>query len=194
MTSLNAYLDQKRTAFRRIKAKALEPDAAPHPLTARVTAEGRSGVRRIRIRDFQIISDSGPDFAGYDLGPSSPEIQLGVLGSCVTHVTLIQAADRGVPLDSLSVEVSAEIDPRAGKPGFEHIPVWPQNIRYTLDIVSPAPPEVIAALHEQVEKVCPILNLIRNPQVIAGAVKLRSVETDAPRDVAVAEAGQEAAQ
>lgn len=137
---------------------------------------------------------SGPDFAGYDLGPSSPEIQLGVLGSCVTHVTLIQAADRGVPLDSLSVEVFAEIDPRAGKPGFEHIPVWPQNIRYTLDIVSPAPPEVIAALHEQVEKVCPILNLIRNPQAITGAVKLRAVETDTPRDIAIAETGQEAAQ
>ena len=30
----------------------------PMTLTARVRAEGRSGIRRIRIRDFQVISDS----------------------------------------------------------------------------------------------------------------------------------------
>ena len=42
---------------------------APTVLSASVKAEGRSGVRRIRIRDFQIISDSGPDFAGYNSGP-----------------------------------------------------------------------------------------------------------------------------
>lgn len=172
MTSLNEYLAQKRVAFQAIKARASAPDAAPRPFSASVTAEGRSGVRRIRIRDFQVISDSGPEFAGYNLGPSSPELQLGVLGSCVTHVTLIQAADRGVPLDSLSVDVSAEIDPRAGKPGFEHIPVYPQNIRYTLNIVSTAPEQDIAALHEAVERVCPILNLLKHPQSITSEVNL----------------------
>jgi uncharacterized OsmC-like protein len=170
MSTLNEYLAQKRVAFQTLKKRASAPDSGPRPLTARVVAEGRSGVRRIRIRDFQILSDSGPDFAGYDLGPSSPEIQLGVLGSCVTHVTLIQAADRGVPLDQLSVEVFGEIDPRAGKPGFAHIPVYPQNLRYALTIVSSAPAEEIAALHEAVERVCPILNLLKHPQEIRATV------------------------
>jgi uncharacterized OsmC-like protein len=176
MTTLNEYLTEKRQAIATRRAKINAHGAAPHTLAARVSAEGRSGVRRIRIRDFQVISDSGPDFAGYNLGPSSPELQLGVLGSCLTHVFLIQAADRGVPLDSLAVEVSGEMHPRAGQPGFEHIPVYPHNIQYTLHIQSPASTDEIAALHEAVERACPILNLLANPQQIAGRVEHRASE------------------
>ena len=100
-----------------------------------------------------------------------PELQLGVLGSCLTHVFLIQAADRGVPLDALEVEVSGQIDPRGGQPGYEHIPVYPHDIAYTVHIASPASDEEIAALHEAVERACPILNLLANPQQIAGRIE-----------------------
>src|SRR5437867_13351428 len=115
MTDLNHYLTEKRAAVRARNARVAAGDAQPLTLSARVSAEGRSGVRRIRIRDHQVISDSPPDFAGYNLGPSSPELQLGVLGSCVTHILLIQAADREIAIDSLEVEVSGRIDPR-GRP------------------------------------------------------------------------------
>jgi uncharacterized OsmC-like protein len=172
MSTLRAYLDQKREAIlaRRAKAAAADGQPAPHRLNATVRAEGRSGVRRIRIRDFQLLSDSPPDFAGYDFGPSSPELQIGVLGSCLTHIFLIQAADRQVPLDSLEVDVTAEIDPRAGKPGFEPIPIYPHNIQYTVRLESPASPEAIAELHQAVERACPILNLLLNPQAITGTI------------------------
>jgi uncharacterized OsmC-like protein len=171
MSLLREYLVQKRAALlaRRERAQATPP--APQMLTARVRAEGRSGIRRIRIRDFQILSDSGPDFAGYDLGPSSPEMQLGVLGSCLTHVFLIQAADREVALDAIEVEVTGEMDGRAGRPGFEHVPIYPHNIAYTVHIDSPASDAALAELHAAVERACPILNLLLNPQAIAGRVE-----------------------
>lgn len=170
MSTLREYLEQKRKALlaRREAAAANPPE--PRELSARVRAEGRSGVRRIRIRDFQVVSDSGPDFAGYDLGPSSPELQLGVLGSCLTHVFLIQAADQQVALDAIEVEVSGRMDPRAGQPGFEATPIYPHDIRYTVRLESPAPPEEIAELHAAVERACPILNLLANPQRIEGAI------------------------
>lgn len=96
MTTLNDYLAQKRDAWHaKQQAARNDPDFKATPLKATVRALGRSGVREIRIRDFQVISDSPPDFAGYNLGPASPELQLGVLGSCLTHITLIQAAERG---------------------------------------------------------------------------------------------------
>jgi uncharacterized OsmC-like protein len=175
MSTLNEYLAQKRAAILARRAKNF---TEPSRIKARVSAEGRSGVRRIRIRDFQVISDSGPDFAGYNLGPSSPELQLGVLGSCLTHVFLIHAADRGVPLDSLEVEVSGQLDPRAGRPGFEQIPVYPHNLSYTVHITSPASSEEIAALHEAVERACPILNLLLNPQQISGTIALTTSEVE----------------
>lgn len=54
------------------EAQQTDPLTEPHKLRARTKAEERSGVRRIRIRHHQILSDSPPDFAGYDLGPASP--------------------------------------------------------------------------------------------------------------------------
>jgi uncharacterized OsmC-like protein len=175
MTTLNEYLGQKREAIIARNARVAAGDAGAKTLTARVSAEGRSGIRRIRIRDFQVISDSEADFAGYDLGPSSPELQLAVLGSCLTHTFLIQAAALGVPLDSLELEVTGTIDPRAGSPGFEAVPIYPHGIRYTVSIDSPAAPAEIESLREAVERNCPILNLLRQPQAIAGEIKLRSV-------------------
>ena len=102
--------------------------------------------------------------------PVRRSLQLGVLGSCLTHIFLIQAADRQVPLDSLEVEVSGQQDGRAGKPGFEHIPVYPHNIHYTVHVTSSAPDAELAELHAAVERVCPILNLLVNPQQISGSI------------------------
>ncbi|MER6581659.1 OsmC family protein [Nonomuraea sp. NPDC001023] len=167
MSTLREYLSHKRAA---LLARREAPAGGPVPLHAHVTAEGRSGIRRIRIRDFQIISDSGPDFAGYDLGPGSPELQAGVLGSCVTHIFLIKAAELEVPIDSLEVDVRAEYDPRAQLPGDQGVPVYPHNFRYEVQIGSPASDEQLAELHAEVERVCPILNLIRNPQEISGSI------------------------
>ncbi len=171
-STLREYLLQKREAIlsRRAATAAGDGPPSPHILKANVKAEGRSGVRRIRIRDHQILMDTPSDFAGYDFGPGSPELQLGVLGSCLTHIFLIQAADREVPLDSLEVDVTAEMDFRAGRPGFESTPVYPHNINYTVRLESPASPEEIAGLHAAVERVCPVLNLLLNPQSVTGTI------------------------
>ncbi|QNB08880.1 OsmC family protein [Herbaspirillum frisingense] len=183
MTSLNHYLSEKRSAVLAREALIDAGNAGPTQLAARVTAEGRSGVRRIRIRDHQVISDSPPDFAGYNLGPSSPELQLGVLGSCVTHIFLIQAAHRQVAVDSLEVEVSGRIDPRGGRPGHEDIPIWPHDIGYVVHLESPAPAADVQALFEAVEATCPILNLLKNPQQIRAELRHRQTEAaDTPGD------------
>lgn len=187
MSNLNEYLAQKRQALIERREKAKANGTGPNILRATAKAEGRSGVRRIRIRDFQIISDSGPDFAGYDLGPSSPELQLGVLGSCLTHVFLIQAADREVPLNSLEVEITAQIDPRSGQAGYEDVPVYPQNISYTVHIDSPVSEEEISALHEAVERACPILNLLINPQQIHGTIAHNTLDKTGPEAPAASE-------
>ena len=89
MSTLNEYLGQKRTALLARRAKVEAGESSVAEFTAHVAAEGRSGIRHIQIRQHHVISDSKYDFAGYDLGPGSPELQLGVLGSCLTHIFLI---------------------------------------------------------------------------------------------------------
>ncbi|MCX6048185.1 MAG: OsmC family peroxiredoxin, partial [Chloroflexi bacterium] len=71
MSSLKEYLGQKREALLALRAKAKAGNGEPNILKAQVKAEGRSGIRHIRIREHHVISDSPYDFAGYNLGPSS---------------------------------------------------------------------------------------------------------------------------
>lgn len=170
MSHLNEYLAEKRAAVLARSAAVAAGTAQPAHLKAHVRAEGRSGVRRLRIREHQVISDSPPDFAGFNLGPSSPELQLGVLGTCVTHIFEIQAALLQVPLERLEVDVRGRIDPRAGTPGHESTPIWPHDIRYEVQVASPASDEELATLFDAVERNCPILNLLRNPQQIQGTL------------------------
>jgi len=172
LSTLIEYLDQKRRALLERRARIADGRLGPVSLKASATAEGRSGVRRIRVRDFQVLTDSPPDFAGYDLGPNSPELQLGVLGSCLNHSYLIEAAALEVPIDSIEVEVEAVLDPRALSIGFESTPVYPQNISYVVKIESSASETRIEQLRAAVERACPILNLLKNPQTIAGRVAL----------------------
>ncbi|MGO9418267.1 OsmC family protein [Roseiarcus sp.] len=174
MSTLIEYLAQKRQALLDRRRRIADGSLGPVPLKARATAEGRSGVRRIRIRDFQVVTDSPPDFAGYDLGPSSPELVLGALGSCLNHSYLIQAAALDVPIEVIEVEVEAFIDPRAGSSGYEATPVYPQNISYVVKIESPASAADIQRLRDNVETACPILNLLKNPQTIAGRLDDRA--------------------
>lgn len=168
--SLNDYLFHKRSAVLARQQRIADGTARAVPLHAHVSAEGRSGIRRLRIREHQILSDSPYDFAGFNLGPSSPELQLGVLGTCVTHIFEIQAALLEVPLDSLEVDVRGTIDPRGGKPGHESTPIWPHDIHYEVRVTSEASDAQLAQLFAAVEQSCPILNLLRNPQSIAGKV------------------------
>lgn len=172
MTSLNEYLGQKRAALHSRRARVKTGELGPVTLAAQAQAEGRSGVRRIRIRDFQVISDSPPDFAGYNLGPSSPELLLGALSSCLTHTYLIHASDQEVPLEHVQAEVTAQIDPRGGSEGNEHIPVYPHDIAYTITLVSLADAEAVARVTAAVEQFCPILNLLKRGTTVTGTVRL----------------------
>ena len=95
-----------------------------------------------------------------------------LLGECVADPRLgaIQAALLQVPLERLEVDVRGRIDPRAGTPGHESTPIWPHDIRYEVQVASPASDEELATLFEAVERNCPILNLLRNPQQIQGTL------------------------
>lgn len=172
MSDLQNYLVRKRASLLARRAGIERGEITIHPITTHARAEGLSGIRRIRIRDFQIVSDSPASFAGYDLGPGSPEILLGSLSSCLVHTWLIHAADQQVPLDALEVKVTGQLDARAGRPGFEQVPVYPHDITYRVDVTSPADRGAIDAVDQAVQRLCPVLNLLIRATDVRGVVKL----------------------
>ncbi len=167
MTPLRDYLTEKLAAVEAMRHRTDE-----HlDIKATVTAEGRSGIRRVRIREHQVISDAARTLAGYDLGPTAPELQLGALGSCLTHTFLIQAALAGIPIDAISVDVIGTVGLRGGQTGPDEPPVVPQDLVYTAAIDSPATPEELDTLRLAVERACPLYLLLTSPVTITGAVR-----------------------
>jgi hypothetical protein len=65
--SLTDYLGRLRSALLALKDRPEQQQ--PLKLTATSTAESRSGVRRLRIRNFQLLSDGARPTAEYNLGP-----------------------------------------------------------------------------------------------------------------------------
>ncbi len=76
------YLRQKAESLR-AAAGARPSDADWHEsVSATCVADDLTGVRKLRIRDWQFIGDSGPSFGGWSLGPSSPELLCGIISTC----------------------------------------------------------------------------------------------------------------
>ena len=169
MSGLHGYLAEKREAVRAHREAGERGERSPllHQ-RATTTVEGRTGVRRIRVDEFSVAMDSGP--GGYSLGPSSQELLLGAVSSCLSHSFLINAAVLEVSLDEIEVEVTATQDERAGSPSFEDVPVYPSDVAYVVRITSHADPDDIRILHEAVQRSCPLLNLVRAGQPVTGYV------------------------
>jgi organic hydroperoxide reductase OsmC/OhrA len=143
-------------------------EVGPNTYSATTTAEGRSGVRRVRIRDFQVITDSKAELIGYDLGPNAPELLLGALSACLNHYFLTHAALLDIPLDHLAVTASATQDPRAGTAGHEDTPFYPFDIKYEVSVDSPASDDRLAELHAAVASSCALSNLLQRANTLTG--------------------------
>jgi uncharacterized OsmC-like protein len=161
--SLQIYLNNKAKAMAAAARAGGAGNSFRETVSAECSASDLTGVRRVRIRDFQLVSDSGPAFGGFGLGPSSPELLLGVLASCLTHTYLIGAARQGIALDAVRVRFEAENNDAAFL-GLETAdPPYPFNIRAQVRVESPASAEAIAALHAYAASNCPLTRLVREP-------------------------------
>ena len=163
MTGLRDYLIDKAATIRALAASKPNAPDWRETVSATCTADDRTGVRKLRIRDWQIIGDSGPGFGGFSLGPSSPELLCGVISTCLTHTYEIGACLRGVPLDRIEVRVTAENnDCRFGGLETEDPPV-PFNLTANVRFEAPdANAEQLSDLHAWASANCPLTNLIRN--------------------------------
>lgn len=159
---LRAYLAAKHAA---IQAQSARP-ATPTAIHAKVTAESRSGVRRLRIGptgEYQYISDSGRNYAGYNLGAGSWDSLVGTLASAVADEYIVQAAVQNVPLDGLDV-VFTSIPERKS----ESL-AYPNNLSYVAYIDSPATDAQLQNLKRAVHETSSAIDLVTRPQQVSHA-------------------------
>jgi uncharacterized OsmC-like protein len=166
--TLPEYLERKAALVEEYRAQLREPGVAPTPLRATVTVAAGSGVRPIRVRDHMVTTDSGAALGGYGLGPSAPELLLGALASCLAHSALVIAADRGVAFDRLEVEVSGQLDYRGTLSVSDGAPVPPTGLAYTLRFAGAVSDEEVAAISEDLGRLCPVLLALTLPTTVEG--------------------------
>ena len=178
MTSgLNEHIKKKREIFSGFSAG--ETRRSTSRLSATAEVHDDSGVRRIAVRDFRYMSDSGSGMAGYDLGPSSPELFLSSLASCLCHIFLVQAAVRNVRLDAIACRAEASLLNGAGAFHDDSMPGYPHDISYTVDLLSEEPEECLLWLWEAVRAHCPIYLLISRAVPVGGTLRRVSVGSPA---------------
>lgn len=173
-TPLRDYLTAKKAA---IQTQSTQ-EGVPTPIHTKVTAESRSGVRRLRIGStgaFQYLSDSGRDYAGYNLGAGSWDSLVGVLSSAIADEYLVQAAVANIPIDGLDV-VFTSIPKRKS----ENLS-YPNNLSYVAYIDSPATDAQLQTLKHNVHERSSAINLVTQPQQIS-RIEVEYIHTPATRD------------
>ncbi|MGE0600437.1 MAG: OsmC family protein [Dehalococcoidia bacterium] len=168
MTGLREFLIEKAAAIRGLAASKPHGAQWHETVAATCVSDDRTGVRKLRIRDWQFIGDSGPGFGGFSLGPSSPELLCGVISTCLTHTYQIGACMQGVPVDRIEVNVTCENnDARFGGVETDDPPVpFTFEAVVTLD-ARDATGEQLSALHRWASESCPLTNLIRRGAPVA---------------------------
>lgn len=171
--TLNDFQNRRLRALEKIEQTPSDR-ITPVKIEVKTTAEQRSGVRRIRIRGHQIISDSDYTFAGYSLGPGSPESALTIIASDLADTYLTQASLKGIRIDSLGVSITSL--PDSVKPKVRII--YPHNLFYTIAVKSPASDQELEDLRLITEKKSPIFQLVTTKQTVSGDIDYQQTPKD----------------
>jgi uncharacterized OsmC-like protein len=137
----------------------------PLKLTATVTAISRTGIRRLRIRNFQLLSDGGREAGEFNLGAGSWPSVVGALGSALAGDYLVQATVKGIPLDGLELIFTAKPGTAPSKTTGTQV-TYPRNLNYIVFITSPATDAQLEDLRKTVERVSPVFHLVTDGQKV----------------------------
>ena len=169
---LRVYLQQKRDAMRAAAARKPAGDDWRETVQATCVADDATGVRKMTTEGWAFIGDSGPDFGGWQLGPSSPSLLCGMLSTCLTHTYLIAAAWFDIPLDRVEVTVSAQNNDAHLLDIASDDPDMPFDITVRVKLDAPDATEYeIETLHGFTEQRCPLTNLIRSRNEVTFVVE-----------------------
>lgn len=137
----------------------------PLKLTGTVTAIGRTGIRRLRIRNFQLLSDGGHEVGESNLGAGSWPSVTGALGSALIGDYLVQAAIKDIPIDDLELIFTSKPGTAPSKTTGTQV-TYPRNLNYIVFITSPATDAQLEDLRKTVERVSPVFHLVTDGQKV----------------------------
>jgi uncharacterized OsmC-like protein len=122
---------------------------------ARTDWSGQGVYVESRARKFRVAMDEPESLGGTDRAMNPVELLLSSLGGCIAILVPAFAAEEGLQIDDVSVDMEGDLDPDGflGKadvrPGFG-------EIRVQVTVVSPEPEHRVNALIERALERCPV--------------------------------------
>jgi len=119
-------------------------------------------------RAHTVKTDMPEALLGGDAGPTGMELVLAALASSLAVGVAMQAAQRGVKLEALELNVQGDLDLRMAVGATERVHPGLQVVRVKMTAKADASDEVLAEIREAAERSSPVFNTLARPvKVIA---------------------------
>jgi uncharacterized OsmC-like protein len=152
---LKQLISDTQSAFRS------QPDSAK--VTFKSSSRLTEGFRsEVSIRQHRLAADEPAALGGADSAPNPVELILAALGTCQEITYRAYATALGIPLESVAVELSGDIDLRGFFAVDDSVRSGFQNIRGTVNIESSASEAELQKLRAVVDAHCPVLDMLAN--------------------------------
>lgn len=154
----------------------LKNDPAKAQVSFEATSVLEEGVRvKSTVRQFEFKFDEPEILGGKDEAPNPVEYVLASLGACQAIVYRALASLKGIQLDSVTVKTKGDLDLQGFlgldsniRPGYE-------KIVFETIIASNEPVEKLERLAQQVDAICPVLDIVSKPIPVEGKLTIQRV-------------------
>lgn len=146
-----------------------EPERAA--VTQRVSTTLTEGMRCETVsRNHVAVADEPRSLGGTDTAQSPIELFLTSVATCQAATYRLWAAELGVALDRVTVEVEGDIDLRGYLGLADDVPAGYGAIRIAVHLEGPEPVERYRYLTQEAERHCPLLDALERPIPVARTV------------------------
>ena len=135
-------------------------------VTSKATGETQL---EVTARQFKFVVDEPPALGGEDQGPNPVEYVLGALLGCFNVVIHIVAKERGVTINSLTLDAEGDLDPSkvVGAPTENRAGY--SDIRVTVRLDSDADDATVQSIIDEAKTRCPVSDNLANPTPVSFA-------------------------
>ena len=140
-----------------------QPEAVPLE-TFTISAEAETKTKtRVTARDFEYTIDEPENLGGENSAPTPVEYVSGAWAGCLTVVAHKVADEQDIHINSLSIDIEGEIDPRKFLGQSDDPRAGYQELRVNVQVDADADADALKAWFDTVESRCPVGDNLTNP-------------------------------
>jgi uncharacterized OsmC-like protein len=164
-----------RAAFeRRVTTLARMPGIGQGTAVTRVQLRLQDGLAcDVQDGPWKFTADMSEKSGGSGIGPDPGVYGRGALGACMAMAYAFWAAQHGIVLDRLEIEIQADYDVR-GTFGVDEVAPEYRQVRCIVTIDSPAPRDAVLRMMDDADAHSPYVGVFRRPIDVRREVRFAS--------------------